>query len=107
MAWLTRHRASGSTYRYYYRSVKQGGRVRSVYIGKGPRGEACAREDARRREQRQREHDVICAEQAAMAEIETSLANVRGWTDLLMQATLILAGFHLYHGQWRRRRHGR
>lgn len=33
----------------YYRKVREGGRVRSVYCGSGERGEAAAREDARRR----------------------------------------------------------
>ncbi len=35
--------------RCYYRKVREGGRVRSVYMGSGERAEAAAREDAERR----------------------------------------------------------
>jgi hypothetical protein len=34
----------------YYRKVREGGRVRSIYCGAGARGEQAAREDAARRE---------------------------------------------------------
>jgi hypothetical protein len=35
--------------RVYYRKVREGGRVRSVYCGSGKRGEQAAREDVERR----------------------------------------------------------
>lgn len=35
--------------RCYYRKVREGRKVRSVYCGSGERGEAAAREDAERR----------------------------------------------------------
>lgn len=35
--------------RCYYRKVREGGKVRSVYCGSGERGEAAAREDAARK----------------------------------------------------------
>ncbi len=38
--------------RVYYRKVRDGQRVRSVYCGSGERGERAAREDAERRASR-------------------------------------------------------
>jgi hypothetical protein len=46
MSWERRTTSGGV---YYYRKVREGGRVRSVYIGSGSRGEQAAREDAERR----------------------------------------------------------
>jgi hypothetical protein len=46
MGWEGRKNAVGV---YYVRKVREGGRVRSVYIGSGERGEQAAREDAERR----------------------------------------------------------
>ncbi|MGB8510258.1 MAG: hypothetical protein WCD76_17910 [Pyrinomonadaceae bacterium] len=48
MGWETRRGQ-----RVYYRKMRQGARVRSIYCGMGERGEAAAREDAERR----RAHD--------------------------------------------------
>lgn len=45
MAWEVRRGK-----RVYYRKVREGGRVRSIYCGPGERGEAAAREDAARRD---------------------------------------------------------
>ena len=44
MGWEMRHGR-----RVYYRKVREGSRVRSVYCGTGARGEAAAREDQERR----------------------------------------------------------
>lgn len=44
MGWETRNGK-----RVYYRKVREGGRVRSIYCGGGERGEAAAREDEARR----------------------------------------------------------
>jgi hypothetical protein len=41
--------------RVYYRKVREGGRVRSVYCGSGERGLAAAREDEEKRAKRARE----------------------------------------------------
>ena len=43
MGWETRNGK-----RVYYRKVREGARVRSIYCGSGERGEAAAREDAER-----------------------------------------------------------
>jgi hypothetical protein len=48
MGWETR---KGSKRKFYYRKVRVGGRVRSVYCGAGEAGERAAREDAERRDE--------------------------------------------------------
>ncbi len=45
--------------RCYYRKVREGRKVRSVYCGSGERGEAAAREDAERRASRRKPPEVM------------------------------------------------
>jgi len=99
MGWETRGNG-----RYYYRKVRDGGRVISEYIGGGVLAEAYAELDADARGdsaaaraawsetvQAERQHD------AALAEVDEL---VQGMTA----AVLIAAGYHTHGRQWRRQR---
>ena len=91
-------------HRYYYKSERDGGRVRTVYFGGGESGSLMAllqaedraeREDKRKERQTDREESE--AEERAVAE----------WFDdvqAVADAAMVAAGFHTHKGQWRRNR---
>ena len=98
MAWEKRNGR-----KYYYRKRREGGRVVSEYVGAGIGAEAIATIDkvnqgkqrtARQRRQREK-IQYMKEEREAIEVIEL--------TRLLTRAALLLSGYHLHKGQWRKR----
>jgi hypothetical protein len=90
--------------RYFYKSEREGGRVKSTYFGAGDPGllmELLQAEDRQEREAKR---------EAARAEREEANAEERavsGWFDdvqAVADAAMVAAGFHKHKGQWRRKR---
>jgi hypothetical protein len=90
--------------RYYYKSEREGGRVKTTYFGAGESGllisllelEDRAEREAER-EQRQAEKQEFDIEEKAVAE----------WFDdvqTVADAAMIAAGYRKHKGQWRRKR---
>jgi hypothetical protein len=100
MAWEPRGRGG----RYYYRTVRIDGRPKKVYIGRGEGAEDQARRDALARQQLQGERDALAAASAEVAPADRALDELTDVAGLLLHATLITAGYHLDHREWRRRR---
>jgi hypothetical protein len=89
--------------RYYYRSERRGRKVASVYVGAGARGAAGAAAVAEAQAQRlQRAHERQ-AERAALATLE-QVAAYFDQVQLLLDAALVLGGYHRHKRQWRKRR---
>jgi hypothetical protein len=92
-------RRKGSS--YYYRGIREGKRVRKVYLGGAPEAVAAARVDAERRVHEQ-------AERTARAEVEQLDAQMDRMCRVvqrLMTAVLYSEGFHRHdRGEWRKRR---
>src|SRR5579871_1115678 len=86
---------------YYYRKKRRNGRVVSEYMGSGEAVEAIARleelDRADVREQRARER----AEREAAEALDAQLATLERDLRTLTMGTLLLAGCHTHHGQWR------
>ena len=89
---------------YFYRSVREGDRVRKVYVGTGPAANQAAEADRQRcqlrLEQKQR-----------MSALVFELESVARFTDhgreeFLQRATELLdeAGYRYHRGSWRKRR---
>ena len=99
MAWEKRR---GS--RYYYQSVREDGRVRKRYIGRGEVAELVAHADeamARvRRERMIRER----AELEKMRSLLESADEMGEAVESLARAEMIAAGYRRRRGQWRKRR---
>ena len=99
MGWETRGNG-----RYYYRKVRDGGRVRSEYIGAGLVAEALADIDGDAR------HDAEVQRRARRAEVDAerrtaaALAEVDRMVQTMTAAALIAAGYHTHRRQWRRAR---
>src|SRR5580704_11255678 len=94
--------------RYYYRSVREGGRVRRVYVGTGPVAEAAAEFDALARANR---NGVRERSKAAGGDWQIRLAAALGplrrldaLAGALAALALVEAGYHRPNrGDWRRR----
>ena len=93
---------------YYYRARSVGGKIIKEYLGRGPKAEQAAREDAEKRaqreahqqhqQQRRREYEAM---QLALAALGTECQN-------LVRASLLNAGYHQHdRGEWRKRRANR
>ena len=99
MGWETRGNG-----RYYYRKVRDGGRVRSEYIGAGLAAEMLAEVDEFDRQRRQLEDEARRAEVDAERHTAATLAEVDRMVQDLTAAALIAAGYHAHRRQWRRQR---
>jgi hypothetical protein len=101
MSWDTKCR--GSKRRYYYRSVRIGGRSVKQYIGRGPAAELIARLDDNARRDRRTARQEWRVEQIRLTTADLALDQVHGLVKLLVHAVLISQGWHEHHGEWRRR----
>jgi hypothetical protein len=100
MAWERRGNRS-----YYYRSVRRGGRVVKEYFGTGRVAELCAQLDGLTLERRAIERQDRAAERDRSAALEARTLELIQLTDVLVAATLMVAGYHRHdRGTWRRRR---
>jgi hypothetical protein len=91
-------------HRYFYKSERQGGRVRSTYFGAGESGSVMAQiislerlEKAAERSERQAEREEFESEDRAVSD----------WFDdvqAVSDAAMVAAGFHNHKGQWRRKK---
>jgi hypothetical protein len=92
---------------YYYRKLREGGRVRSKYVGTGMLAQICAEDDNDKRRDRQAKHAADHATRQAEAEIDRQLADAESALAAMIHATLFAAGYHKHNGQWRKKRHGK
>jgi len=102
MAWEKR---GSST--YYYRKQRDGNRVRSVYIGRGPGAEICAEEDMEERLERAAFHDVRRERHDAEASLDSQMNEIKISIRRITNAALQAAGLHKHKGQWRKKRYGK
>ncbi len=101
MAWERR----GENF-YYYRSVREGAKVRKDYIGRGEVAQIIAHSDDVIRHSRKvrAERGREALDQAeGLASCAASL-ELEGATEVLARAQMVSAGYHRHKGEWRRRR---
>ena len=89
---------------YYYRSAREGEKVRKEYVGAGEVAESSARTDEairrHREEERRREEEELARLEALAAPVlELSEA-----AEVLARAHLVSSGCHRHKGEWRRAR---
>ena len=103
MAWSAKQRGS----KYYYRSIREGDRVRKVYYGRGEKAQQASQTDEERRRQTIDNRTAFMNELCRAAEADEALGEFGDWVDLLVQAALVANGMHIHRGQWRWRRYVR
>ncbi len=99
MGWETRGNG-----RYYYRKVRDGGRVRSEYVGAGLVAEALAGLDALGRDSAAVDRAAWAATVQAERVNDEAIAAAVNMAEALTAAVLIAAGYHTHRRQWRRQR---
>ena len=97
MGWETRRNGT-----YYYRKVRDGGRVRSEYVGAGPVAEALAGLDAHDRDVTESDRATWAATVQAERRRAEALAEAELVARAMTTAVLIAAGYHTHRRQWRR-----
>jgi hypothetical protein len=89
---------------YYYRSVREGEKVRKEYVGRGEIAEALAHADEtirRSRAERIRRED----EELERVRLLVSCADeLHETAEALARAEMVAAGYHRHKGEWRRRK---
>jgi hypothetical protein len=89
---------------YYYRKVREGGRVRSIYIGNGEPADLMQQMDQIERQVRQDEREAWKSERGAMEAEDREVDDWYGAIEAAADLALEAAGYHKHRGQWRRRR---
>ena len=95
MAWEHRHGRP-----FYYLKVREGKRVRSIYIGNGEDAHLCSEMVEGKNHHDQRERVFRESENA----LERQLAALDAEVAAITKATLKTAGFHQHKGTWRKKR---
>ena len=90
--------------RYYHKSERDGGRVKTTYFGAGESGLLVSLLELEDRAAREAEHQQRKSEKG---ECETEEKAVAEWFDgveAVADGAMIAAGYHKHKGQWRRKR---
>jgi hypothetical protein len=99
MAWKT---INGR--RYYYKSERDGNRVKSTYFGAGEPGTLMANMVAFERLERAADREQLREERHDSEAEETAVSEWFDGVQAVADAAMIAAGFHQHKGQWRRKR---
>ena len=89
---------------YYYRSVREGERVRKKYVGGGTLGEVAAELDELKRQQREEEAAYWREERERLERSAAFLQELEEAAEVLVRAHLLASGCHKHKGQWRKQR---
>jgi hypothetical protein len=91
-------------HRYYYRKEREGGTVRSVYVGSGDYAEAVAALDAVQRFERERRREAWRQTKARHKRSERAALDAERGIRAIRDAALIASGYHTHKGTWRKSR---
>jgi hypothetical protein len=89
---------------YYYRSVRDGEKVRKVYVGAGDLARICSETDILRRSSRRAQREREKAELERLKDLVAPLEEVSEATKVLVTAHLVDGGYRKRKGEWRRAR---
>jgi len=90
---------------YYYKSRRDGEKVRKVYVGAGDFAHLAAKLDEAERLRRRKEEAAHCREERERLERSAAfLQELEEAAEVLVRAHLLASGYHKHKGQWRRQR---
>src|SRR5215203_1015470 len=89
---------------YYYKSRRDGEKVRKVYVGAGDFAHLAAQLDEAERLRREEETTRWRKEKKRLEASAAFVKELEGVAEILTRAELFVAGFHKRKGEWRRRR---
>ena len=93
--------------RYFYRKERDGSRVKSVYVGRGEIAHMVAQLQSSSPLIEKFARTMKSPQQVQQEKAEAALEQASDLIELITQASLLSAGFHTHHRQWRRKRNGR
>lgn len=89
---------------YYYKKERSGSSVKSVYVGRSEIAHMISQFQSSSAEVEKLMRVKKSIEADELKRIEDTLDRAVELVQLFMQATLLTAGFHTHHRQWRRKR---
>ena len=89
---------------YYYRSVREGKRVRKEFVGGGALGQLAAQMDELERLQRKEEEAYCKEERERLQRSAGFLRELEEAAEILTRAEFLVAGYRKRKGEWRRLR---
>jgi hypothetical protein len=89
---------------YYYRSVRDGEKVRKRYVGAGEFARVCSEIDLLRRSSRRAQREQERAELERLEALIAPVLDLSEAAEVLAHAHLIAAGYHRHKGEYRRAR---
>jgi hypothetical protein len=89
---------------YYYRSIRDGEKVRKVYVGVGELARICSETDILRRASRRSQRELERAELERLKGLGAPLEEFSDAADVLVIAHLVDRGYRKRKGEWRRAR---
>src|SRR5215208_4009431 len=89
---------------YYYKSRRDGEKMRKVYVGAGDFAHLAAKLDEAERLRRKEEAAYWEAEREHLERSAAFLGELEEAAEVLVRAHLLASGFHRHKGQWRRQR---
>jgi hypothetical protein len=89
---------------YYYRSVREGEKVRKVYVRAGEFARICSETDILRRSSRRARREQERAELERLEALIAPVLELSEAAEVLAHAHLIAAGYHRHKGEYRRAR---
>lgn len=92
------------TNRYYYRKEREGSREKSTYVGRGGMAHMISEFESSSAELERLIRARKSIEASDSEKAEALLDQAVDLAQLFTQATLLAAGFHTHHRQWRRKR---
>jgi len=89
---------------YYYRSVRDGEKVRKLYVGAGDLARICSETDILRRSSRRAQREREKAELERLEGLVALVEEVSEAAKVLITAHLVDGGYRKRKGEWRRAR---
>ena len=90
--------------KYFYRKRRNGGRVVSEYVGRGQLAEAVAAQDESKRLAQDQPRELLRQERERQRAIDEAVDRACRLTRHLIYAALLLNGYHMHRGEWRKTR---
>jgi hypothetical protein len=87
---------------YYYKSRRDGEKVRKIYVGAGDFAHLAAQLDEAERLKREEETTCWRKEKERLEASAAFVKELEGAAEILTRAELLMAGFHKHKGEWRR-----
>ena len=89
---------------YYYRHVRDGDRVRKIYVGSGELARIAYEQDLIKRTIRKHKQQEEREEWEELEGLASSVEEFCDVTEILTRAYLIASGYRRYQRHWRKRR---